>query len=74
MLLVSSCGKQEGDEFAYLYENLPFKMEKVARPSIPDLRVNIKDFGGVGDGVTLNTEALEADISTYRRGFGLPAR
>ncbi len=57
-LLASSCGKQEGDEFAYLYENLPFKMEKVARPSIPDLRVNIKDFGGVGDGVTLNTEAF----------------
>lgn len=58
LLLVSACGKHGGDEFAYLYENLPFKMERVARPSIPDLRVNIKDFGGVGDGVTLNTEAF----------------
>ena len=58
LLLVSSCGKQGGDEFAYLYENLPFKMERVARPVIPDLRVSVKDFGGVGDGVTLNTEAI----------------
>lgn len=58
LLLVSSCGKQGGDEFAYLYENLPFKMERVARPVIPDLRVSVKDFGGVDDGVTLNTEAF----------------
>lgn len=58
LLLVSSCGKQGGDEFAYLYENLPFKMERIARPVIPDLRVSVKDFGGVGDGVTLNTEAF----------------
>ena len=33
-------------------------MTKVTRPSIPDYTVDLTDFGGVGDGVTLNTEAF----------------
>lgn len=55
---LTSCNKAEG-EFDYLYDNLPFKMDKVKRPSIPDYSVNLLDFGGVGDGVTLNTEAFK---------------
>ena len=49
-------------EFAYLYEELPFEMEMVQRPQIPDREVNIRDFGGVGDGVTLNSEAFAKAI------------
>ncbi len=37
---------------------IPFKMPEVQRPSIPDYSVSIEDFGGVGDGGTLNTEAF----------------
>ncbi len=41
-----------------LYDNLPFEMSRVARPEIPNRVVSVVDFGGVGDGVTLNTEAF----------------
>ena len=36
----------------------PFKMPKVAEPSIPKNEVTITDFGAVGDGGTLCTEAF----------------
>ena len=45
-------------EFAYLYKNLPFDMTRVERPQIPAREISIADYGGVGDGVTLNTEAF----------------
>lgn len=45
-------------EFDYLYDDLPFEMEKVQRPMIPAREVSVADFGGVGDGVFLNTQAF----------------
>ena len=45
-----------------LYENLPFAMERVQRPVIPAREVVITEFGGVGDGITLNTEAFARAI------------
>ena len=50
-------------EFAYLYEDLPFDMKKVERPQIPPREVDIRDFGGVGDGVTLNSEAFAKAVA-----------
>ena len=49
-------------EFAYLYEDLPFEMEQVTRPQIPVREIDIRDFGGVGDGVTLNSKAFAKAI------------
>ena len=43
---------------AHLYSDLPFEMERVERPDIPNRTVSVEDFGGVGDGVVLNTEAF----------------
>lgn len=49
-------------EFAYLYKNLPFEMKRVERPAIPAREICIADYGGVGDGVTLNSEAFAKAI------------
>lgn len=45
-----------------LYSQLPFEMPRVIRPVFPDYEVNIKDFGAVPDGKTLNTEAINKAI------------
>ncbi len=45
-----------------IYENLPFEMERVPRPEIPDREVSLVDFGGVGDAITLNTEPFARAI------------
>ena len=57
-------------EFTHLYEDLPFEMEEVQRPKIPSREVNIKDFGGVGDGVFLNTEAFASAIDALTEAGG----
>ena len=45
-------------------------MPVVSAPSIPANTVNIKDFGGVGDGRTLNTEAFRKAISALEKKGG----
>lgn len=45
-----------------IYENLPFKMPKVEQPVFPDYTVNILQFNAQGDGVTLNTKAINDAI------------
>src|SRR5699024_1440488 len=47
----------------YLYEDLAFDMDKVEVPHFPDYSVNVLDFGAVGDGETLNSEAINEAIA-----------
>ena len=58
-LTLASCSSKG---YAYLYEDLPFEMPQVERPSIPVRSVDIRDFGGVGDVVTLNSESFAKAI------------
>ena len=67
-IAIASCNS--GYEFAYLYEDLPFEMEQVKRPQIPVREVDIRDFGGIGDGVTLNSEAFAKAIDALTEAGG----
>ena len=67
-LTLLACGTDY--EFRHLYEDLPFEMAKVQRPDIPVRQVNIEDFGGVGDGVFLNTEAFAEAIDVLSQAGG----
>lgn len=70
ILCLNACNSSKG-EFDYLYENLPFEMEKVHRPSIPARTADIRDFGGNGNGVVLNTQAFADAIDWLsERGGG----
>lgn len=55
-------GEKIACDYSFLYEILPFKMEKVQQPSFPDYSVNIEDFGAKKDGKTSNTKAIAAAI------------
>lgn len=48
--------------YSHLYEGLPFEMPVIDKPSFPDRSVNLKDFGAVADGKSLNTEAFAKAI------------
>lgn len=53
-LMTAACGGGSENGKA----GLPFEMPEATLPDIPSHTVNLTDFGGRGDGVTLNTEAF----------------
>lgn len=53
-------GKQQ--EELSIYQELPFQMEEVLQPSFADYEVCITDFGAKGDGLFLNTDAINQAI------------
>lgn len=57
--------------YAHLYKDLPFSMPQVTRPSFPARTVNLKDYGAVGDGSSLCTQAFSKAIEALSsRGGG----
>ena len=56
--------------YDYLYENLSFAMPRLNIPTFPNRQVNILDFGGAPDGITLNTNAFEKAIQALSEKGG----
>jgi polygalacturonase len=55
----------------YFKKKVPFTMADVVEPSFTNNSFNVKDFGGVADGKTLNTEAIaKAIIACNKQGGG----
>lgn len=71
MLLACVLHAASLSDFAKPYSDLPFKTEPVNPPVIPDLTVSLADYGGKGDGYTLNTEAFGRALDDLeKRGGG----
>ncbi len=53
----------QAQDYSKYYDNLPTNVAQVSAPLIPDNQISLTEVGGVGDGVTLNTEAFAKGIS-----------
>ncbi len=71
MLVLASSNVNSKNKYNYLYDDLPFKMEKINAPVFKKNKVSITDFGGVGDGSYLNTTAFnKAMVALSAKGGG----
>lgn len=69
LLAVLALSARAGSYEKY-YQNLPVALQEPAQPSIPALTVLLTDFGGVGDGLTDNTESFSKAISALAKQGG----
>lgn len=67
LFLVLSLTTFAGNEYSKYYQNMPKAMPEVAAPVIPNNTISITETGGVGDGVTMNTEAFSKAISKLNK-------
>ena len=69
-LTIVSILSAKAEDYSKHYQNLPVELKQVVSFDIPDNTVSIADFGGIGDGVALNTEAFRKAISALTKKGG----
>ena len=60
----------KAEDYKKYYQDMPVELRQVTAVAIPENTVTLTDFGGVGDGVTLNTEAFRKAISALTKKGG----
>lgn len=70
MLLSCLTATAQAQDYTKYYQNLPVTLKQVTAPVIPANSVTLTDVGGVGDGLTLNTEAFRKGISQLSKQGG----
>ena len=62
-LMLTTVATMQAGQYSKYYQNLPTPVKQVEDVVISQQRVSLTDFGGVGDGVTLCTEAFQKGIA-----------
>ena len=62
-LMLLTVATMQAGKYSQYYQNLPTPVKQVEDVVISQLKVSLTDFGGVGDGVTLCTEAFQKGIA-----------
>jgi polygalacturonase len=70
VFIFGSTHLQAKNKYTQLYKDLPFSMEKINAPVFKSNTVSIVDFGGVGDGNVLNTDAFSKAIDALSKKGG----
>ena len=70
MLAACVLANAQESKYSRYFKDLPFKMQAFGEPQFPKNEVNLKDFGAVGDGQTLCTEAFAKAIEALTKKGG----
>ena len=70
LMLTTMAWAQQATDYSRYYENLPVKMKQVQAIQLPQYSVTLTDFGGIGDGLTVNTEAFSRAIDALTKKGG----
>lgn len=70
LLFIQQICMAQKHDIHYYIEKAPFKFGQMVLPTIPERDFNLNDFGAVGDGKTLNTEAFKKAINSISEQGG----